>query len=416
MKDFIFLDKCCLCDCDNLLKVIGLSPTPPANELPIKPMEQEYFPLDVMQCQDCGHHQLSGEVNPERVFINYVYVAGTNCTNRTHFKDYASILIDRFNLNKSSRIFEIGSNDGTMLSAFQSYGIKKVLGIDPAKHISAEANRDGVPTINGFFSLNKARELINDGNITTETNIIIANNVLAHTSQLQDIVEGIKLILKDDGELIFEVSYFLDVLNKTLFDLIYNEHIHQHLLGPLVKFFKKNDMHLYDVERIPNHGGSIRVYVSKKQKKLSDSLLKCLKEEQNITNKIELFNNNIAIAKNNLLKKLTDIKSQNKTIAAYGLPAKACTLMHQFNIGKEYIDFIVDDNPLKQGLFSVGHNIPIVHPDEIYNRKPDYVLILAWNFATSIITSHTKFLIHGKAFIVPFPNYYETNSLRGNNE
>lgn len=396
MEDFIYLTNCCLCNSDKLKLVISLAKSPPANELVKDPIKQDYFPLDAMQCQECGHHQLSGEVNPNRVFTDYLYVAGTNKTNVEHFENYANKLIDKFKLNEKSFVFEIGSNDGTMLQAFKKNNIK-VLGIDPAKQISEAANNNGITTINDFFSNKKALEISTRND---SADLIIANNVLAHTSQLRDIVNGIKVLLKQDGVLVMEISYFLDVLEDGLFDLFYNEHIHSHLITPLTKFFAKNNMFLYDVEHLPNHGGSLRIYIKNSPEKMTDTCLYYLSKEDNINEKIVEFNKKVLDSGKKLKRLLTKIKKDGKTIGAFGFAAKATTLLHQFDIGKEYIDFIVDSNPLKQNLYTPGHNIPVFHPDEMYKRNPDYMLILAWNFANSIMDNHKKY--NGK-WIVPLP-------------
>lgn len=398
-KDFQYFENCRLC-CGKIVKVIDMNNSPPANALcKTQKDDRALYPLNIFQCQNCGHHQLEGEVNINKVFDKYLYLSGTSSVNRKHFEDYANKLINDFQLKETSFVCEIGSNDGTMLSFFKDKGIK-IIGVDPATNIAEMANKNGILTIAEYFCKSNAEYILKKYG---KADCIVANNVLAHSSQLDAIIDGINILLKEDGYLVFEVSYFLDVLDNCLFDLNYNEHIHQHLIGPLINFLSKHSLYLYDVEKIPNHGGSIRVYVSKSFKMKTKRCLNYWSAEKNINEKITKFIESKKIICNKINSEVEKIKLQGKSVAAFGFPAKATTFLHELNIAK-YIDFIVDDNILKQNLYSPGHHIPIYHPDEIYKKNPNYIIIFAWNFAQSIIDNYKNYQ---GIWIIPSPEYKE---------
>ena len=400
--------SCRLCGSKDLKSVLTLKSSPPANEF-VKKNElkkvQNLYPLELFFCQDCTHVQLLDVVRPEILFSNYVYVSGTSSVFRNHFYAYYLWVNNFVTLDDNSLVVDIGSNDGTLLKVFQDNGIK-VLGIDPALKIAKKASENGIKTLPFFFDIALARKIKNEYG---SAKVITANNVFAHADNLLEIIQGIKELLSDDGVFIFEVSYLVDILNKTLFDTIYHEHLSYHNVTSLEKFFKKNELELKHIERVNTHGGSLRGLVTKKNntahKNLSvDALLK-LEKEMNI-NKLETydkFDQKINVAKNEVNTFLNNAKKHGKRIAGFGAPAKATTLMYHFEFNSKLIDFIVDDSPLKQGLFSPGYHIPVLGSDALYKKKPDFVLILAWNFADSIIANHQNYLKQGGKFIIPLP-------------
>tara|TARA_B100000989_G_scaffold246712_1_gene193909 strand:+ start:3214 stop:4464 length:1251 start_codon:yes stop_codon:yes gene_type:complete len=399
---------CRLCKKDDLTSVLKLEATPPANEF-LNETElnnkQTTYPLELYFCKNCNHIQLLNVVNPSILFEDYVYVSGTSPVFVNHFKEYANGVIEKFNPDKSFIVLDIGSNDGTLLSFFKNKNFD-VLGIDPAKNISSKASKNGIKTIPEFFSSNLANKIKSK---YKKASIITANNVFAHADNLDDIVLGIKNLLSPDGIFVFEVSYLVDVLEKNLFDTIYHEHLSYHSVGPLKKFFLENGLEMISAERINTHGGSLRGYVQIKNaiRKNDGSVEKLITYENEIgLNKAKTFLNfsrNIDNLKFELLELLRSIKSEGKTIAGFGAPAKATTLMYQFGIDKNYVDFIVDDSPLKQGLYSPGLKIPVLTSDAIKLNKPDYLIILAWNFSESIIKKNNDFIKGGGKFIVPLP-------------
>ena len=399
---------CRLCESAELTKVFTLTPTPPANAFVSKNQlstKQQIFPLELFFCQNCTHLQLLDVVDPAELFQNYVYVSGTSASFVKHFSDYAKSCVDNFNLSADDMVIDIGSNDGTLLKFFKEEQIN-VLGIDPARAIAKRASENGIETWPYFFNNSVVNRVLKERGHAA---LITANNVFAHADNLMGIVKNIRSLLKPDGVFIFEVSYLGAVYEDTLFDTIYHEHVAYHSILPLVNFFRSMNMELFAAERVASHGGSIRVMVQLNggPHKANGSVQSLIDYEYKLG--LNLSGTWVGYAEkiNKLRKKLVDIlmglKQKGKIIAGYGAPAKATTLMHHFGIGPDIIDFISDDAPLKQGLYSPGLHVPIVSSDVIYEKKPDYVLILAWNFATQITESHQDYVSNGGHFIVPLP-------------
>lgn len=398
MQDHRIITGCLLCDHTDLALVLSLEPTPPANQLVKEPIEQKKYPLELLQCQNCKHCQISCIVDPAILYRDYYYVSGTSKITREHFRKYAEKLINELKLDSHSFVIDIGSNDGTMLSNFKKQNIK-VLGIDPAIKISEQANKNGIETLPEFFNLFTAKDVLKK---YSQSDLIVCNNMFAHNDNLNTIVEGIKLLLKDSGSFVFEVSYLMDILDSGAFDLIYHEHIHQHHLTPLIKFFKKFDMIVYDIECIDIQCGSIRIYVSKEDREIRSSVKEIIELERVIDNKLEKFSSKINEIRYNLTNLLKQYKSEGKKIIGYGASAKSTTLLHYFGIGTEILDAIIDDSEWKQGYLTPGTHISIVKSNHLCNY--DVCLILSINFADDIIKQNKEFLDRGGIFIVPIPN------------
>lgn len=401
-------NTCRLCGSSRLTETFSLTPTPPANAFvpeEKRDQPQETFPLDLFFCEDCSHLQLLDVVNPEILFRDYVYVSGTSPVFVKHFENYSLVLRKLLGNRKDPFAVEMGSNDGTLLRFFRDAGWR-IQGVDPARSIAAAAQRDGIPTIPDFFSPSLAEKIL-DSSGTAD--LFIANNVFAHIDDLDSIVRGIDILLKPDGVFVFEVSYLLDLFEKTLFDTIYHEHLSYHSLTALVPFFQKHGFEIFDAEKVSSHGGSVRVYVKRigcplpspqRHKRLLE-LEKAAGLDRNST--FVQFGKKIDRIGSEFSSTLSMFKKSGKTIAGFGAPAKATTLMYHFKIGPETINFIVDDSPLKQGLYSPGLHIPVLPSSEIYTRKPDCLVVLAWNFADPIMKKHQGFLEGGGTFIVPLP-------------
>lgn len=399
---------CRLCGGKKLALVLSLEPTPPANAFVaanILDRPQERFPLDVFFCEACAHVQLLDVVDPRLLFENYVYVSGTSPVFVKHFEDYAGAVVNRFSLAKDDLVVDIGSNDGTLLTVFKRLGMT-VLGIDPARDIARAATERGIETIADFFTPALARDIQSRHGFAA---VVTANNVFAHADDLSGIIGGVRALLRPDGAFVFEVSYLVDVFENTLFDTIYHEHVAYHSVKPLKRFFADNGMELIAAQRVDSHGGSLRGMAQLKggphQPDSSVEQLVALEEKLGLdrVETLQNFGRKINAVKEELSGILKRIKSEGKSVAGFGAPAKATTLMYHFGIGPETIDFIVDDSPLKQGLYSPGYHIPIVSSKAIYERKPDYLVVLAWNFARSIMEKHSAFREAGGHFIVPLP-------------
>ena len=399
---------CRLCGSEGLALAIKLAPTPPANAfVDAKTAKQATYPLDVFFCNACTHVQLLDVVDPRELFENYVYVSGTSPVFVDHFKRYAAHVMNAYAPAQTgtTQVLDIGSNDGTLLGCFKDLGCT-VLGVDPARDIAEAATARGIPTITDFFGPDVATRLRAEHGAF---DVITANNVFAHADDLDGITAGIASLLADDGVFVFEVSYLLDVIEHCLFDTIYHEHVAYHALTPLVGFFKKHGLQLIDAERVNTHGGSLRGTVartgSSHRTKDSVAALIALENDHDLSTleTYHSFAGKINGLRDALTGLLAELKAGGAKIAAFGAPAKATTLMYHFAIGPETIDFVVDDSPLKQGLFTPGLHIPVVPSDHMYEQKPDYVVILAWNFADAIIAKHQKFRDNGGRFIVPIP-------------
>lgn len=406
-------NTCRLCDSRELELVFSLEPTPPANAFltatQIKQNDEERFPLDVFFCKSCHHVQLLDIVRPDVLFENYVYVSGTSPAFVDHFKRYSETLVSRFGLDAQSSVIEVGSNDGTLLRFFKDRGMK-VLGIDPAKEIAKSATEAGIPTRAAFFDSQYGEMLSREFG---QANAVIANNVFAHIDDLKSVATGIRSLLKPNGVYVFEVSYLVDVFQKTLFDTIYHEHLCYHAVEPLKAFFDRLGLDFFDAERVDSHGGSLRGYVQLKNGpwKRSGQVEALIEIERSLgldrADTYKKFAGDISRKGKALRERLLALKKQGKKIGGFGAPAKATTLMHHFGIGSDVIDFIIDDSPLKQGLYSPGLHLPVVSSQAIAERKPDYLVVLAWNFADPIIRKHPEFIKNGGHFIVPLPELRE---------
>jgi len=401
-NDCYFKDTCRLCK-SRVKLALELTPTPPANELVRREdlgKEQDVFPLELWTCSTCGHVQLGHVVSPQRLFGrgSYPYRSGTSPVFRDHLQRYAIDLVQRY--GRPKRVLEIGSNDGTFLTHFVQMGID-VVGIEPDAEAAQEAIEKGVYTINDYFD---RKQLTEDIQVA---DLIVANHVFAHINDLSDVAAGIKQLLPDHGHFVFEVGYLPDVIKNNLFDTIYHEHVSYHTLGPLVRFFESFSMVLYDAERVATQGGAIRCYVQPNRARcvVHERLAKLLAYEKengfspsiiNIT--IGFWGQSIHEQCNRISKTLHEYKQNGLHIAGYGAPAKCVTMMHHMDFGSDVLDFIVDDNPKKHGLFTPGQNVEILPVSALYERKPDIVVVLAWNFADSIIAAHPEF-----NFLVPLP-------------
>ena len=401
-------DDCRLCGSRNLVCVLELAPTPPANAfVPETKLNerQESYPLDIWFCRDCKHIQLLDIVDPTVLFGDYPYVSGTSPVFVRHFEDAATDIVRRFSLNPGDLVVDIGSNDGTLLKPFKAAGMK-VLGIDPAKAIADAASAAGIETVTDFFTRDTARAIREQYG---EATCVTANNVFAHIDELAGTVDAVRELLAPDGVFVFEVSYFADVYEKTLFGTIYHEHLDYHTVGPLPRFFAAHGLDLFAAERIDTHGGSLRGFVQNAGGKHAHSGVDVL-----IRGEIALgldredtlrdYSSRIEALGRELGTLLRTLKDDGKHIAGYGAPAKATTLMHHFDIGNAEIEFIVDDNPLKQRLYSPGLHVPVLPSSAIAERQPDFLVILAWNFAEPIMEKCADFARNGGRFIVPLPD------------
>lgn len=410
---------CRLCGSSLLHSSLSLPPTPPANEfLPAgsEARSQQVFPLHLSVCGDCGHVQLPVVVDPSRLFRNYLYVSGTSPVFVDHFRRYAESAVSDLCLQPGSFVLEVGSNDGTLLRFFKELGMA-VLGVDPAGEIAGAATSRGIMTIPDFFTPALARDVLGKHG---PADLIVANNVFAHADDLHGMADAVSVLLAREGTFVFEVSYLMDVLDKCLFDTIYHEHLSYHHLAPLIRFFKRHGLTLYDAVHVPTHGGSIRCYVARGRTQ-TDRLLSLVSAESRSglrtgyfcssegsgTDPILRLASKIGALRMELRSVLGSLRDEGYRVVGFGAPAKATTLTHCFDISSQDIDFIVDDAPLKQGRLLPGKGIPILPSEALHTRSGGTrtaVLVLAWNFAESIMRNHSYVFDDEGCFVVPVPD------------
>lgn len=395
---------CRLCGSLELEAALRLTPTPLANAFvseAARHTPQPVYPLELELCRACGHLQLRDVIDPALLFENYVYVSGTSSSFVAHFERYADELARH--CPPGSLVIDVGSNDGTLLRFFKQRGFR-VLGIDPARGIAQAASAAGIETLPSFLTPALAQELVRTRGRAA---LVTANNVFAHVDDLRGFVAAVRGLLAPEGLFTFEVSYLADVHEKCLFDTIYHEHLDYHTVAPLERFFAREGMDLIRVERVPTHGGSIRgvaqlAGAGRARDRSVDELIAL--ERSRALDKPETFaefGRRIGRVGERLRDTLKELKGA--TIAGFGAPAKATTLMYHLGIGAHDIEFIVDDSPLKQGLYTPGMHIPVLPPKAIEERRPDVLVLLAWNFAEPIIAKHRDFLRRGGKFLVPLP-------------
>jgi len=399
-----------MCGSKKIGKILSLTPTPlcdayiPKNKLNIC---QKRYPLDLFLCSDCNYVFIPYVVSPEEVYREYIYVTTSSMGLSEHFKSYAENLLKKVRLSQNSLVVDIGSNDGTLLKYFKKQKMK-TLGIEPATAIAKKANNSGIKTIPKFFSPKLADVIINNYG---SASIVTMNNLFANIDNLQDLAKGIAKLLSSDGVLVIESSYLADMINNMVFDFIYHEHLSYLSVKPIVSFFRRFKMEVFDIEHTTTKGGSLRYYIqlANGPKNISTSVNKLIEYEESIhlydRNIYKNFAQKISNRKRELLKKLHELKGKDITIIGYGGSATSTTLIYHFEIGQE-MDFIVDDNQSKHYTYSPGYHIPILPSGEIYKIKPDYIIVLAWRYFDVILKKHQKYLDQGGHFIVPLPNFY----------
>lgn len=400
--------NCSICLKDELETVIDLKDTPIADAYTDNvesSLSAVRYPLLVNYCNHCGHLQLSHHLPTNLLFGEYTYKSSISKSLMSHFSKYASKLISRFELNSKSLVVDIGSNDGSFLKNFKDRQIN-ILGIDPALNISAVANSGGINTLCASFSTKIAMDIVQTEG---RADLITANNVFAHISDINEIVEAIDILLSSNGAFIFEVSYVPDILNNKLFDTIYHEHLFYYYLTPLVTLFNRYKFEIFDFDRIKSKGGSIRVYVRRKKTELVPaSRVGQLLEMEAVAGyanktKYQKFNNKIGILKNQAQDFFARSTKLGFTCSAYGASATVTTLIHSFELEK-YFKYAIDDNSLKQGLYVPGTSIKVHEPKHFHDQPTNLVCILAWNYAEQIMENNSKFREFDAVFATVLPN------------
>jgi SAM-dependent methyltransferase len=399
------LPACRSCGANELELVLSLGRTPLANALLTREQlsqPEPHYPLDLAFCPSCALVQITETVPPADLFSEYLYFSSFSDTMLRHAQSLVMRLIAERHLGPRSLVVEVASNDGYLLQYYQKAGVP-VLGIEPAANIASEAVKRGVPTMVEFFGQELAAQLAAKGQ---RADVIHAHNVLAHVADLNGFVEGIKILLKDDGVAVIEAPYVRDLIDHCEFDTIYHEHLCYYSLTALDRLFRRHDLFIQDVDRISIHGGSLRVTVGGSEA-AAPAVASLLAEELawgvGRFATYRDFGARVEALKATLTSMLAGFKRRGDRIAAYGAAAKGSTLLNYFGIGLETLDFVVDRSPHKQGRFMPGVHIPIRAPERLLEEMPDEVLLLTWNFADEILEQQKAYRQLGGRFIIPVP-------------
>lgn len=367
---------------------------------------EPFYPLHVYVCGNCLLVQLEQYVSAEHIFTEYAYFSSYSDSWLAHAKAYTDMIVPRLGLNERSTIFELASNDGYLLQYFIQKGLRAI-GVEPATNVAAAAEKKGVPTEVRFFGRETAGELAKQYG---RADLIIGNNVLAQVPDLNDFVKGMKLLLKPDGIITLEFPHLLRLMADNQFDTIYHEHFSYFSLLAVDKIFDHHGLAVFDVEELPTHGGSLRIYGRHREElgRSVDQRVIDLREKErraglHLLETYSHFGEQVKKTKRKLLQFLLDVKWTGRSVVGYGAPGKGNTLLNYCGIRTDFLDYTVDRNPYKQGKFLPGTHIPILHPDTIYQTKPDFVMILPWNFKDEIIEQMSGIRDWGGCFIVPIP-------------
>jgi SAM-dependent methyltransferase len=399
---------CRMCKSDRLHPYLDLGFHAPADEFLRRDQlhyPRAYFPLQTVLCRSCGLNQLSYVVSPEILYRHdYPYEASVTRTGRDHFAKFAGQVVERFGLGSRDLVIDVGSNVGVLLSNFKANGTR-ILGVDPASNIVRIAEKNGVPTLNELFTAEiAARIRIEHG----QASVITATNCFAHIDNLDDFMNGVKHLLTRKGILVVEAPHHLNLIKNLEYDTIYHEHLSYLSIRPLIPFFKRYGMEVFDVQKQFIHGGSFRVFVGRKGRyKVEPAVRKTLREENAFglhTRKVvDRFAKRVHKNRMELMWLLHKLKRQGKRIVAVSAPAKGMTLLNYCRIGTELLDYVTEKSKLKIGRYTPGSHIPVVPDSTLLEKKPDYALLLAWNFSKEIMANLKEYRRRGGKFILPVP-------------
>ncbi|MEO8043564.1 MAG: class I SAM-dependent methyltransferase [Spartobacteria bacterium] len=386
---------------------LGLSPLCETYIAPAQLSAPEsFYPLHSFVCGKCFLVQLPEHVGAGEIFEEYAYFSSYSDSWLAHARNYVEAITQRLALTAQSSVMEVASNDGYLLQYFEAKGIP-VLGIEPAKNVAQVAIEKGIPTVTSFFGRRLARELVSGGK---QADLLLGNNVLAHVPDINDFVAGLKLLLKPEGVITMEFPHLVRLVEENQFDTIYHEHFSYLSFTTVAQIFESHGLLLFDVEELPTHGGSLRIYAGHGEdgsKSISGAAvaLKANEEEWGISQleTYRAFGKKVEATKHNIVQFLIEAKASGKSVAGYGAPGKGNTLLNYCGIRTDFIDYTVDRNPYKQGKYTPGTRIPIYPPEHIRETRPDYLFLLPWNLKDEIIAQNSFIREWGGRFVVPIP-------------
>jgi SAM-dependent methyltransferase len=363
------------------------------------------YPLRVAFCPSCTHVQLLERVPPHAMFDDYLYISSASETLKNHLDSLSRTLIGRLGLTESDLVVDIGCNDGTLLDAFRRNGKVRVLGVDPAKNLAAAVKHLGIERVEKLFTAETA------GDVRKQwggASLITATNTFPHIQDLADFTAGLKNLLAPGGVFVGEAHYLVDILDQVAFDTVYHEHVSYWALGPIMRLMSDNGLEVVDVQRLPIHHGQLRFFVMRKgEGTVSPAVGELLKyEEERGLRKYETyeaFAEQVYRIRRELTETLEGLKQSGHRVVGYGAPAKGNTLLTYLNLGVDKLDYICDKSPFKQGRYTPGMHIPVVPPSRLTSDKPEYVLLLAWNFQDEVLQQQTAYRELGGKFITPVP-------------
>lgn len=401
------LGQCILCAERSVEEFLDLGSTALANKFISKEdieAEEPKFPLKVGFCHNCHHVQLTEQVPPHAMFDHYLYISSASETLKNHLWDLSDKISARCHLGADDLVIDIGCNDMTLLHGFKRYGVR-TLGVDPAQNLAELTAQNGIERCTALFNLETAKRVVERWG---KASVITATNTFPHIQDLQDFIGGIKTALRPGGTFVIEAHYLLDLVEQVAFDTIYHEHVSYWALTPMQRLFADHGMQIVDVERLPLHHGQLRVFVKHEgESEAQPSVAEAVQTERE--HGLDHFETFQLLAKKalgvkvDLHRTLTNLRQSGKRVAGYGAPAKGNTLLSFLEIGPELLDYIADRSTLKQGLYTPGMHIPVVSPARLLSDQPDYLLLLAWNFAEEILKQQIEYRRRGGNFIIPVP-------------
>jgi len=408
MAPYVRRDSCRLCDSKDIEIVMELAPTPIGDDYVSTERlneEQKTYPLDLILCKECGHIEIHDNINPELIYGNYIYETSISLGLPEHFQRYADNVIRRVIIPENSVVADIGCNDGTLLRSFKNRGMQ-VFGVEPSSAITKKVQNSGIHVYPTYFSHELAKTISSE---QKPVNLLTANNVMANIDDLHDFADGVREILASDGVFIFETGYGVDLIQNTVIDNIHHEHLCYFRIKPLSLFFNRHGLEVIDAERVPTKGGSLRCTVQHKGglRQVSQSVIDWIFLEESLGfSDVGIYQECAAkmdSVKIQLKSLISDIRSQGNTVSGYGSSVGTTTLLYYFGLEEGSLDYLFDDNPTRDGMFSPGCHLPVLSSEQIYEKRPDYILIFAWRYAAAIIKRHQNFLDDGGKFLIPLP-------------